>query len=912
MMNVLETKAVVQTSTTTNVLLVKKLTIEEISKIHQKSINQDHVDLFITVEQVPSPEMYEEYIKREKNRAIGLAEKIRITLILNENNATLVLTSDLTKANLSGLLQVYNDLLDNIQMIELDADEVERPAKASIKWGVPLLDEATQGNFNEYNIVQLKGQSVSHFALQNQAIYAALAQTLKLYGDEDLNVYAKSLTMSGQTILKGKLNQDGTINPNQQAIQNGESAGYTTGIISIDVDNKKFDYTYCLSPKYPLTCVIKQNGGVVHSVSLQASVDTMDSEVLRQFGTMLEYFLTPIQADSDSSMNEVINELMTPFGRRTVVLEQENILDRLEKIERQFAQNIALSDTQGDITFEELAQRSDSIATHLIKEGLKTGDKAVISVKQDNELVLLMIGVIKAGGVYIPVDPNYPEERISFILKDSGAKFFISNLIQNSQDEDADYITIQPSGLLQQTQLEPHNDLLLPAYTPQSGYVIYTSGTSGVPKGVQVSCDNIIALVEATQEEFELSAHDVWTMFHSSSFDFSVWEMWGSLLSGAKLVVVPRETATSMYDFYDLLIEHHVTVLNQTPSSFYALQNIESEQRIPRLNSIRLIIFGGEALDNTKLKKWFQRYSSSKCRLVNMYGITETTVHVTYQNIFKRNLDTSSQSIGVPIKGWKISVRDPYGVPCLLGVEGEIWVGGAGLSNGYINREKLNTEKFIIDKLSGERWYKSGDLGKIKSDGSIDYLGRIDNQVKIRGYRIELDEIKKHVSRIPGVREVVVTVQNNDKDEHKQIIAFFESNKDYSSNDIRDILMKELPSYMIPSKSVHVEDIPLTINGKIDFKKLLDEQNEPYQAKTAANSGENVLLEVWCKILGQQITDEDNFFDCGGNSLLAVSLLSELKQKVSKDILLRDLYVHSSPSSMRAFLKAKERGEVSV
>ncbi|WP_148298888.1 non-ribosomal peptide synthetase, partial [Paenibacillus pini] len=721
------------------------------------------------------------------------------------------------------------------------------------------------------------------------------------------SVYLNKLTTAGQTILKGKLNQDGTINTNQ----NDRGIDYSVEIISIDLGDKKYDYTPHLSPKYSLTLVILEHEGTVQTLTLQASNETIDSNVLQQFGILLEHFLTTTHNDSDSSMIQLLNELMTPYIRRNNLFIQENVLDRLKTIVQRYPHKVALSDKQGDITYEELEQRSDLVARYLIQQGFKTEDMAVISVNQDNELILLMIGVIKAGGVYIPVDPNYPMDRISFILKDSGAKFFISSLSNNFQE--ANHVKINPTDLLQQTNLEQINDIHLPSYTSQSGYVIYTSGTSGVPKGVKVSSDNILSLIEATQKEFGLLPNDVWTMFHSSSFDFSVWEMWGSLLTGAKLVVVARETATSLYDFYDLLIEHKVTVLNQTPSSFYALQNIESEQRIPRLNSIRLIIFGGEALDNTKLKKWFQRYSSSKCRLVNMYGITETTVHVTYQNILKRNLDTISQSIGVPLNGWKISIRDQYEMPCLLGVEGEIWVGGLGLANGYLNREELTTEKFIIEKTSGERWYKSGDLGRMKSDGSIDYLGRIDSQVKIRGYRIELDEIKKQIIRISGVHDVVVTVHNpnNNADEHKQIFAFFESNIDYSSNDIKDILLKELPSYMIPSKAVRVKKIPLTINGKVDFKKLIDEQNEPYQSESASNSGDD-LLEIWCKILGQRIGEDDNFFESGGNSLLAVSLLTELKQKVNPNIMLKDLYLNSSPNSMRAFLKQKELGEVKV
>ncbi|GAB6989655.1 non-ribosomal peptide synthetase [Paenibacillus pini] len=909
MANVLESKYEVQTSTNTNVLVVSDLTKDEVSMILDKSAKLDHVDLFLAIEEVATFELFEQYIEREKNRPIGFGWKIRITLILNENNAALVITSDIVKANLFGLLKIYHNLIHKeVQFAEMVANHVESHNKYPIKWGVPRLREGkSTKKFSEYCIFELKGQSLDQINLQNEAVYAALAKTLKLYNSEDLGVYLNKLTTAGQTILKGKLNQDGTINTNQ----NDRGIDYSVEIISIDLGDKKYDYTPHLSPKYSLTLVILEHEGTVQTLTLQASNETIDSNVLQQFGILLEHFLTTTHNDSDSSMIQLLNELMTPYIRRNNLFIQENVLDRLKTIVQRYPHKVALSDKQGDITYEELEQRSDLVARYLIQQGFKTEDMAVISVNQDNELILLMIGVIKAGGVYIPVDPNYPMDRISFILKDSGAKFFISSLSNNFQE--ANHVKINPTDLLQQTNLEQINDIHLPSYTSQSGYVIYTSGTSGVPKGVKVSSDNILSLIEATQKEFGLLPNDVWTMFHSSSFDFSVWEMWGSLLTGAKLVVVARETATSLYDFYDLLIEHKVTVLNQTPSSFYALQNIESEQRIPRLNSIRLIIFGGEALDNTKLKKWFQRYSSSKCRLVNMYGITETTVHVTYQNILKRNLDTISQSIGVPLNGWKISIRDQYEMPCLLGVEGEIWVGGLGLANGYLNREELTTEKFIIEKTSGERWYKSGDLGRMKSDGSIDYLGRIDSQVKIRGYRIELDEIKKQIIRISGVHDVVVTVHNpnNNADEHKQIFAFFESNIDYSSNDIKDILLKELPSYMIPSKAVRVKKIPLTINGKVDFKKLIDEQNEPYQSESASNSGDD-LLEIWCKILGQRIGEDDNFFESGGNSLLAVSLLTELKQKVNPNIMLKDLYLNSSPNSMRAFLKQKELGEVKV
>jgi amino acid adenylation domain-containing protein len=373
------------------------------------------------------------------------------------------------------------------------------------------------------------------------------------------------------------------------------------------------------------------------------------------------------------------------------------------------------------LTYRELDERSNRLAHHLLASGVRPGDRVALRLERSAGMVVAILAVLKAGAAYVPLDPAWPAERLEHALRDSGASILI--------DADPEEVA-QRSGERPAVAVDP----ALPAY------VIYTSGSTGRPKGVVVSHANLDRLLTATEPWFGFGPADVWTLFHSYAFDFSVWEIWGALLYGGRLVVVPYWESRSPEDFYRLLQEERVTILNQTPSAFRQL--LWAEDAVlggaPPDLALRWVIFGGEALEPASLAPWFARHGDQVPRLVNMYGITETTVHVTFRPLRSQDL-TRGSVIGKPIPDLTLHVLDSAHRPQPLGVPGEIHVGGAGLALGYLGRPDLTAERFVPDPFSmepGARLYRSGDLARRLADGDIEYLGRIDHQVKIRGFRI--------------------------------------------------------------------------------------------------------------------------------------------------------------------------------
>jgi amino acid adenylation domain-containing protein len=387
------------------------------------------------------------------------------------------------------------------------------------------------------------------------------------------------------------------------------------------------------------------------------------------------------------------------------------------------------------LTYGELERRASRLAAALHRRGVREGDLVGVCLERSLDLVVAILGVLEAGGAYVPLDPYYPEDRRSWILADSGARWLVDSI------EEAEPLEIPPPS----------------ASSP--AYVIYTSGSTGRPKGVVVTHGHATRLFDATQAWFGFGERDVWTLFHSYAFDFSVWELWGALLYGGRLVVVPYWVSRSPESFHALLLEQSVTVLNQTPSAFRQLLAVESERK-SGLPSVREVIFGGEALEPAMLKPWWD--AGLPGRLVNMYGITETTVHVTYRPLQPADVGRGSR-IGVPIPDLRVYVVSPGGTLSPIGVPGELWVGGAGVSRGYLGRPELTAERFVPDAWSGAegaRIYRSGDLGRWTAAGDLEYLGRIDHQVKIRGFRIEPGEIEAAALEHPGVGQVAVIARD--------------------------------------------------------------------------------------------------------------------------------------------------------
>ncbi|NGO49104.1 non-ribosomal peptide synthetase, partial [Streptomyces ureilyticus] len=447
------------------------------------------------------------------------------------------------------------------------------------------------------------------------------------------------------------------------------------------------------------------------------------------------------------------------------------------------------------------------------------------------------------------------------------------------------------------------------AVTPDSpAYVIYTSGSTGRPKGVLVPHRNVVALIDATRDEYVLGAEDVWTWFHSSAFDFSVWEIWGCLLTGGRLVVVPYFVSREPDRFRDLLATEKVTVLSQTPSAFAQLLDVDHADL-----AVRVIVFGGEPLDARMMLRWFDRHPESTCRVVNMFGITETTVHVTEQTLTRKLALAGTRSVGHALPGWHLYVMDEQGRLLPPGVAGEICVGGAGVALGYLGQEELTARRFVPDPFTDGTLYRSGDLGRLRPDGRLEHLGRIDSQVKIRGFRIELDEIRSVLLEDADVRTAAVVVHRDDPADAAtaRIDAYVVLPPGGDPSAVRERAAAILPEYMLPATVTALDVLPLTPNGKLDTAKLPAPEvrristvaAQPQESATDDDLTEN-LREIWSEVLGTPVELDDDFFELGGNSLSAVRIGAALRARGLPSLRLRELYRHPTVRATAAGLKA--------
>jgi amino acid adenylation domain-containing protein len=572
----------------------------------------------------------------------------------------------------------------------------------------------------------------------------------------------------------------------------------------------------------------------------------------------------------------------------------------------------ALSFEGTHLTYAELNARANRLAHHL--QSLGVGPEVLVGLCIDRslEMIVGLLAILKAGGAYLPLDPDTPSERLAFIVEDSQVQIVLTR-------KSIAHALPRTGALL--IPLDTDEPLLCAASSanPSSGvnagnlaYVIYTSGSTGKPKGVLITHANVARLMTSTHHWYGFNASDVWPFFHSFAFDVSVWELWGALLHGGRLVMLPYWVTRSPDDFLQLLAREGVTVLNQTPSAFRQLMQAEERCARPPTLQLRLVIFAGEQLDPQSLAPWARRHGVASPQLVNMYGITETTVHAMYRPLSAADIEGTDSMIGQPIPDLRIYILDKHQEPVPVGVAGEIHVGGPGVGRGYLNRPELSAARFIADPhLPGERLYRSGDLARHLPNGDIEYLGRIDKQVKIRGFRIEPGEIEAVLAQHPGVIEAVVTVQDEPGGD-KRLVAYTVSEPPHapSSTDLRHYLCDKLPAYMVPSAFVALDRMPLNHNGKIDYRALpLPETTRQADAKLfipPRNAIEQRLVQAWEKVLGvQPIGIGDNFFDLGGHSLLAVSLMVEIQREFGKTLAIAALFQHPTIQQLGPLLSGE-------
>ncbi|MER5891285.1 amino acid adenylation domain-containing protein, partial [Streptomyces sp. NPDC001941] len=588
-------------------------------------------------------------------------------------------------------------------------------------------------------------------------------------------------------------------------------------------DSDSETYLPCQTAPFPLTLTLRQQPSGVPLLELHHRLADVDGDAADRFARHVARAYAqlacagPESAPADVDLlDDAERAALVALGRPARTLDHRPL--RIDEVFAAHAAErpdaIALSCEGRHLTYAQLDERAATFAGALRAQGVRPGERVGICLDRSTDLVVTMLAVLRADAVYVPMDPAYPAERLAYTTEDAGLRLVVTT-------HDA-FPAAEGTRTLTPGELAEAGAPAAPAPERGAGeaaYVIYTSGSTGRPKGVVVPHRNVVALMAATREDFGFGPDDTWTLFHSSAFDFSVWEIWGPLLTGARLVVVPYWVSRSPEEFRELLRSERVTVLNQTPSAFAQL--IEADRGHEPDLAVRLVVFGGEPLDARGLRGWFDRYPETRCRLVNMFGITETTVHVTAQTVGRAEAMTGSRSVGPALPGWYLYVLDERRRPVPLNVPGEIYVGGEGVALEYLGRPGLTEERFVTDPFTGGRMYRSGDKGRLRPDGRLEHLGRLDTQVKLRGFRIELDEIRNVLLDDPTVTAAAVVLGGTDgPDSAAARLDAYVVLDGGDTADVRRRAAKVLPEYMLPSTVTALTALPLTANGKLDARRL--------------------------------------------------------------------------------------------
>ena len=598
--------------------------------------------------------------------------------------------------------------------------------------------------------------------------------------------------------------------------------------------------------------------------------------------------------------------------------DEPSLAARFEAIATTMPDRIALSYDGRTLTYAELNGRANQLAHFLRAAGVGPESLVGLFLERGVDLLVGLLGIVKSGGAYVPLDLAYPRDRLTFIAEDACASIVLSSASASGTLDQGSTRVVKLDHDWPRISEHPDTNPSNVTHAGSLAYVIYTSGSTGKPKGCQVTHGNVVRLFEATHAWFEFSADDVWTMFHSHAFDFSVWEIWGAWLYGGRLVVVPQLISRSPSQFLELLSRERVTFLNQTPSAFKQLTAAVAQRADHVPLALRRVVFGGEALELESLRPWVSVYGDAAPQLINMYGITETTVHVTYRRIRTADIEAGLGSvIGVPIPDLRVYVLDEQKRPCETGVTGELYVGGAGVSHGYLRRDDLTAQRFISwtppGHVKAQRLYRSGDLARWLPDGGLEYLGRIDLQVKIRGFRIELGEIESVLARCDGVTMCAVVARSDRGSEPRLIGYIVPGTRAPSHGTIREFVKTQLPEYMVPSAFVMLRELPITTNGKLDHQALpAPEQSRPELSTEYAapiNAIEVACCDAYAALLQlDRVGRDDNFFELGGDSLLAVQTAEAIEQTIERRVGVAALFTNATPASLAAALAVVAKG----
>lgn len=657
--------------------------------------------------------------------------------------------------------------------------------------------------------------------------------------------------------------------------------------IDADTGTAKFDLTFV---------TLEEHGGL--RLIAEYDSDLFSAAMIQQLLGHFENLLGSIAAQPERPISK--HEFIGEAERKRLLAEWNNtqrIFPRNKSIpqlveERVAARPEAPAISYGGVTmtYADLNARANQVASRLRREGVTRGGFVGLLMEPSCESVVAMLGIMKAGAAYVPLDPAYPQDRLTFMLKDAGAKVTIAHqklatMIGESQTQllflDSSFKSLRGESVDNGFTYPEASDI---------AYVIYTSGSTGVPKGLCVAHRSVARLVLNT-DYVDVKPTDVIAQGSSQSFDASIFEIWGALMNGAKVAGIKKDDLINPKTLSEILRKERVTMMFVTTALFNQL----ASDAPGIFETLRYVFFGGEACNPKAVASVLKNRPPQN--VVHVYGPTETTVFATHFLVREVRDSAKTIPIGHPIANTTGYVVDAAGNLAPTGVPGELWLGGDGVAVGYLNRPELTREKFIPDPFSqeeGARLYRTGDLVRRREDGAIEFLGRIDNQVKIRGFRIELGEIEAALLKHGAVRKAVVLARE-DKAGDKKLVAYVEPDPGQTADAVglKSHLKQSLPDFMVPSAFVVLEHLPLSPNGKIDRKALPAPEWKATERvfQSAADEIEQKILKIWEHTLGvQPIGVTDNFFDLGGHSLLAVKVFAQFEKVFERKLPLATLF----------------------
>ncbi|MEM9926975.1 MAG: amino acid adenylation domain-containing protein, partial [Cyanobacteria bacterium P01_D01_bin.50] len=721
--------------------------------------------------------------------------------------------------------------------------------------------------------------------------------------------------------------------------------------------------------KFDLTLSMHETSSGLTGV-LEYSLDLFKSETIERIAGHLETLLTAIVDEPEQKISELPlltvsenQQLLVDWNQTAIEYPRDKCVHQIfEEQVQKTPDNIALVWENQTFTYDELNIKANQLADHLRSLGVKPETRVGIYLERSLEAIIGILAILKAAGIYVPLDPAYPQERLSFMLEDAGVEFLIT---QQSLGDVAllrlytgDVINIDTDWeIINQNSCEN----LINSITPENlAYIMYTSGSTGIPKGVCTTHRGIVRLVKSSNY-VNLSAEEIILQAAPISFDASTFEIWGALLNGGKLVLLPTEKP-SLKELGETLEKYHISTLWLTAGLFHLMV----DEQIQSLKGVRQLLAGGDIISPIHAQKLQQIYPN--CQLINGYGPTESTTFACCYRVPSKHPVDKSIPIGYPISNTQVYILDNNLQPVPIGVPGELYISGDGLARGYLNRPELTAEKFIPNPFfegktsprhllqvdgsrynggnprnalprepfrqslmgetpktalphqrsgspspllnkergagAGVRLYKTGDKVRYLSDGTIEYLGRFDNQVKIRGFRVELGEVEAALSQHPQVQEAVVIVQNQEN--IQRLIAYYVSNEEIINNNLtpnlRSFLSDKLPEYLIPSIFIYLPKLPLTANGKVNRRALPlpDVTISENEFVNPTNLLETTLAQIWTDILRvEKVGINDNFFELGGDSILAIQIISRANQ-AGIQITPKQLFQHQTIAELAA------------